>query len=362
MEKLVNQLDLESSDEKISKKASSHSSLSEEKGTLIYLIDAYCKNLIDMDEHPVRKVRETFDEFVKQILTADPNSMDKILFQMRQFFTTYRRNEYTYVQKTFDEFRGIIFDFVDQLSEDLSQEQEEDREVEASLNDLKEAVEAQSIDQLRTQSRVFIDTFIEHQTLREKRRNRRSESVKRNLDRVQKQLKDANETMRLDHLTKAFNRRSFDEELGKQLLQFQDNNIPVSLISMDIDFFKKFNDSYGHAIGDFILIECVKLLKEEFNSDEQMVARVGGEEFCVILPGKTIDTAARLAEKTMQRIRKERWLEEGHELKFTMSMGIAQLMENETSDQWLKRADTALYNSKTGGRNKFTIASHIKAA
>lgn len=360
MEKLTSQLDLDTSEDGNGQTPKT-SGMTEDRATLIYLIDTYTKNLLEMDQHPVRKVRETFDNFVREIVQPKEN-FDKTLFRFRQFFNSYRIDEYTYVQKTFDEFRGIIWDFVDQLSEDFTAEKEEDAVVGQSLEDLKEAVEANSIDDLRDQSRQFIDTYIEHQTKREKRRTHRMSSVKKNLELVKKQLKDANQSMRLDHLTKAFNRKSFDEQVAQQIRFFQVAQTPVTLITMDIDHFKKFNDTYGHAIGDFILVECVKLLKECFANEGEVVARVGGEEFCVILPDTGLDQAVTRAKSALERIRKETWLENGHELKFTMSMGVAQLMEGETSDDWIKRGDEALYASKSGGRNRYTIASHIKTA
>lgn len=360
MEKLTSQLDLDTPNEENGQKTAPKA-MTEDRATLIYLIDAYSKNLLEMDQHPVRKVRETFDNFVREFVQPKEN-FEKTLFRFRQFFSSYRIDEYTYVQKTFDEFRGIIWDFVDQLSEDFSAEKEEDQIVGQSLEELKEAVEANSIDDLRHQSRQFIDTYIEHQTKREGRRNKRMTSVKKNLELVKKQLSDANQNMRLDHLTKAFNRKSFDEQMAQQIRFFQVAQTPCTLIAMDIDHFKKVNDTYGHAIGDFILVECVKLLKECFPEEGEFVARVGGEEFCVILPGTALEQAVEKVRKSMERIRGEVWLQDGHQLKFTMSMGIAQLMENESADEWIKRADDALYASKSGGRNKFTIASHIKTA
>ncbi|MEO0337547.1 MAG: GGDEF domain-containing protein, partial [Pseudomonadota bacterium] len=137
---------------------------------------------------------------------------------------------------------------------------------------------------------------------------------------------------------------------------------PSCLLALDIDHFKKFNDTYGHATGDFILIECVKLLKSLFPEDNHFVARTGGEEFSVVLAGTTVSEAQKLATIALQRIRDERFIEDGTELKFTMSMGLAQLMNGESVDSWMKRADEALYKSKQEGRNRLTLAPHIVSA
>lgn len=358
MEKLVTQLDIDQPETP----SASISPMTEERATLVYLIDVYTKNLLDLEQHPTRRVREDFDNLVREIVHPKSISLDKTLFRLRQYFNTYRIDEYTYIQKTFDDFRNIIWDFVDQLAEDISQEEKESSIVGKSLEDLKEAVESNSIDSLKAKSRLFIDTYIEHQTKREQRKTKRLSSVKKNLDLVKKQLTDANLNMRLDHLTKAFNRKSFDEQLAQSLSLFKLHKTPVTLLSLDIDYFKKFNDTYGHAIGDFILIECVKILKNEFNGEGEFVARVGGEEFCVILPDANLEKATARADQCLKRIRSEVWLEGGHELRFTISMGVAQLLEHETADEWLRRADEALYTSKKQGRNRYTVASHIKTA
>ncbi len=125
----------------------------------------------------------------------------------------------------------------------------------------------------------------------------------------------------------------------------------------NIDFFKKINDSYGHDIGDFILKECVRLLNEVFNREDEMVARIGGEEFAVVLPNQSIEHAVQRADEALNRIRNEVFSQgEIKELRFTASMGIAQLLENEEPSEWLKRSDLALYQSKNTGRNKYTLA------
>lgn len=367
MQNLVNQLDINGvdegmEDEKASSSPSAQFSITEDRATLVYLIDVYSKHLLEIENHPIRKMRETCDSFAKELVNPQKDQLDKILFRFRQFFSSYRIDEYAYVQKTFDEFRNIIWDFVNQLAEDLAAEQVEDQEIQQNLDQLREAVEANSINTLKIQSRHFIDSYIEHQSKREQRRSRRMTAVKKNLSFVKKQLCEANQGMRLDHLTQAFNRKSFDEQMSQQLSIAKLEGSPVTLVAMDIDHFKKFNDTYGHAMGDFILVECVKLLKNLFPRQGDFIARVGGEEFSIVLPNTAANEAVKMAEHALQRIRKEVFIEDGHQLRFTMSMGLAQWMAGESIDQWIKRADEALYHSKNTGRNRYTVASHIQPA
>ncbi|MEZ4872102.1 MAG: GGDEF domain-containing protein [Bdellovibrionales bacterium] len=330
--------------------------LSEELATLVFLLDTFNKNLFELDSHPIRKTRETLDELSKELLSADKSSHEKALFRLRQFMSAYRLDEYTYIQKTFDEFRRIIWDFVEQLGDEINFEDSTDKEIRKSFHELQEAVEANSIEDLKLQSRHFIDSYTEYQTKKEEHKADRLENVRKNLAVVKKKLVEAHHNMKRDHLTHAYNRKSFDDQMVQQWKLYQVSKTPVSIIAMDIDHFKKFNDTYGHAIGDFVLVECVKVLKEAFSRDNDFVARTGGEEFVVILPDYRIDHAVQKAEKAMQRIRNSAFVHEGVKLQFTMSMGIAELYENESVEQWMKRADDALYASKQNGRNKFTVS------
>lgn len=337
--------------------------LSDDRATLLYILDAYSKHLIDIEKQPVRRARQSFDNFVKALVNPETTDVEKQLFQLRQFFAGYRLDESTYIETTFEDFKKIIWDFAEQLNEDINFEQAKDAETKQSLEQLREAVEANSIEALRSKSREFIDLYVKLQSQKEDRRTKRITSMKKNLNLVKKQLLEANQNMRLDHLTSAFNRRSFDEQMKKHQQLAALSQVPVSVIILDIDFFKKINDAYGHDIGDFVLKECVKMLKEVFHRDDDFVARIGGEEFAIILPNFSHEHAVVRAEEAMAKIRKEVFIhevpgKEKLEIKFTVSMGIAQWLQNETTDAWIKRADTALYESKHTGRNKYTVAPH----
>lgn len=338
--------------------------ISEDRATLLFFIDTFSKHLVEIEGQPVRKVREALDGFSKELLAADDAEAEKVLFRIRQFFGSYRIEEYAYLQKTFDDFRGIIWAFVDQLAEDFGDEKKEDRELKNGLEGLKEAVEANSIDTLKTQARAFINNYVEYQGRKDSRRTKRMESIKKNLDTVKKQLTDVSASANIDHLTKAYNRKAFDEHT-KQLVQLAGLSAkPTSLIAIDIDYFKKVNDTYGHAVGDVVLQECVNILRSHFNRETDFVARIGGEEFVIVMAETSIHEAAKRAEGIMAKIRKEALLINEHTLRFTVSMGIAQWNNDEAPAEWLKRADKALYDSKQSGRDRYTIAglSAVKEA
>lgn len=361
---LLQQLDISFSDSKIkvdSAPVKNIPSVSEEKATLLYIIDIMNKHLFEIEKHSIRKVREKLDNMSKALVEQNEEEQEKTLFEIRQFFSSYRIDEYTYIQNTFDDFKRIVWDLAAQLSEEIHDDKSKDESLDSHLKELKEAVDANSLETLRKKSRDFINLYVEHQQSKNAARKKRMVSVKKNLDTVKKQLMEANNSLNLDHLTSAHNRKSFDEQIKKFTQMNKLNPMQVSIILMDIDFFKKINDSYGHDIGDFVLKECVRILKSVFHKDAEMVARIGGEEFVVILPNHSIDHAIVRAEEVQKRIRSEVFVHGDLKINFTVSMGLAQLDEQESATAWIKRADMALYESKKTGRNKYTLAvSQVK--
>lgn len=354
VEKLIDQFDFDWTD--ANGDGSKTHGMSEERATLLFVIDTFNKHLLEFDAHPVRKVRETLDAFAQEILRAQEADLEKVMFRFRQFYSGYRIDECAYFQKTFEEFRSIIWDLVDQLSEDMSEAQKEDFEIRQHLETLKDAVESNSIDALKEESRKFIDCYVEKQFKKEKRNSTRMKAIRKNLNVVKKQLVEANDMSRKDHLTQALNRKSFDEYCEQHRKLFAVSGQAVSLILIDIDYFKRINDTFGHDIGDFVLKELVGTLKKLFHRESDVLARIGGEEFAIILPDFQAEHALKKAQEVMASVRAEAYVHENHEIRFTVSMGISQLCPNEDVASWLKRADLALYHSKNTGRNRATIA------
>lgn len=353
---MVDQLDFDWGGNQKSKSAFTEN-ISEEVATLLFMIDTLNKHLFEVDTMPARKVRETLDGFTKEIIQAKNNKdLAEVLFRFRQFFSSHRIGEYTYVISTFDDFRGIIWDFVDQMTDDLTDEKKEDQYVKVQLEKLKEAVEDNAIDEIKTHSRQFIDIYTQVQNKKEKRRSKRFESVKKNLDVMKKQLVDANNNMRVDPLTGAVNRRGYDEYIEHCLKMIKAESKSAVILAIDIDHFKKVNDTFGHATGDFILQELTRMLKECFSRKEDLVARIGGEEFVVVLPGFQLDHALAKAEMCLTKIRHETFIKDSAKINFTVSMGIAEYIDGESAEQWLKRADQALYQAKNSGRNKYVVS------
>ncbi|MCB9134573.1 MAG: sensor domain-containing diguanylate cyclase [Anaerolineales bacterium] len=172
----------------------------------------------------------------------------------------------------------------------------------------------------------------------------------------QKQLEAANARLKAlaakDPLTELFNRRAFDEQLIKEIARATRQNTLLSVILVDIDFFKTYNDSFGHPAGDEILQQLARLL-EQLSRTADVVARFGGEEFVLILPRTGSQGALQLANRCRLSIEKTEWPRQA----LTASFGVATMNPAEgvkTSYQLITEADQALYASKNAGRNRVT--------
>jgi diguanylate cyclase len=164
------------------------------------------------------------------------------------------------------------------------------------------------------------------------------------------QLSAAVTSARTDELTGLMNRRALDEELQRCLDDFQRRGLPSALFMLDVDQFKKFNDSFGHIAGDQVLAHTAKLLHNE-SAPTDIVCRFGGEEFAVLFKGATTEQVRERAEALRQSIGKQA-IEFGiRQFHVTASAGLAQLTPGMTIAQWIEEADRALYAAKNGGRD-----------
>lgn len=157
--------------------------------------------------------------------------------------------------------------------------------------------------------------------------------------------------VRTDMLTGLANRRTFMNQLQIETHRFARNKRPFSLVMCDVDHFKKINDTWGHPAGDAVLVELGRILKNTTREQIDTAARIGGEEFAVLLPETGLEQAQRVAEKMSNGVRSTVFVYDGHQFHVTQSVGIAEAADG-NGDGALRVADDNLYIAKRQGRDR----------
>mgnify|MGYP001571118453 CR=1 FL=1 len=184
------------------------------------------------------------------------------------------------------------------------------------------------------------------------------------IEKLSKEIERLRALVYYDHLTGAFNRLGFKEEAEKVLrisfgrsaverrVGFQ---IPFSVLAIDIDDFKKINDTYGHHAGDNVLKEVAYVLQESLRETD-LVARWGGEEFVAALLGADLKAAKKVGENLRSAVEKREILVDGHAIKVTISLGIAGYGKENSLEEIIHKADQAMYEAKRQGKNRVIVS------
>ena len=177
---------------------------------------------------------------------------------------------------------------------------------------------------------------------------------KRYQERLRQNYEDSLSMALTDSLTGLFNRRYLNAHLSRIIGRIAETHKPVAAILFDVDFFKNTNDSYGHGVGDEVLKELANRVSRNLRNFD-MIARVGGEEFVIIMPDASVEAAALVAERLRQTIA-EKPFKVSHDkgkISITISLGVAATEDPaEQADSLIKRADDCLYDAKRNGRNR----------
>jgi len=178
-----------------------------------------------------------------------------------------------------------------------------------------------------------------------------NQTIQKNIEQLSSlssKLEQAESEARNDPLTGLANRRHLAEYLSSLTENY-------CFLIVDIDYFKKINDEHGHDVGDEILARLGAILKESVRNTD-LAARVGGEEFCIVLPETSLTNSRKLAETLRQSIELHPFSTQHGAIDVTVSLGIAEHHEGMSNSETFKAADKALYQSKHRGRNRVTVA------
>jgi len=177
-------------------------------------------------------------------------------------------------------------------------------------------------------------------------------AIQRDITDYKKLEQDLQILCRTDPLTTAANRRAFNEIISQEFSRFKRSQKEYALIMIDLDHFKSINDQHGHGAGDRVLIEVTERCKDNLRVHD-IIARLGGEEFCILLPYTNLEQAHKVAERLRQKIEVMPIISDGNRIKVTVSVGISLVSEGDSDGHdAIERADKKLLEAKSLGRNR----------
>ena len=178
--------------------------------------------------------------------------------------------------------------------------------------------------------------------------------LRREYDKIRQENKTLQMLASLDTLSGLLNRRSLFERIEVEIERSLRLGLPLAGIMIDIDHFKRVNDNFGHACGDMVIQDIGRRLTQSLRKYDH-AGRYGGEEFFVVFPNTTADTALAISERFRKEIEEAPYSWEDHPFALTISIGIAQFTPGESREKWISRADLAMYGAKQNGRNQVVL-------
>lgn len=232
---------------------------------------------------------------------------------------------------------GSYHDKIERCAEKISQ-----------ASDIAELTEV--LDEVMHETRaVQLDARRTHDELQQMRQ--RVSAAEQEVQRLRQELAQASELVRHDPLTGALNRKGMDEAIETEVSRSRRHGSRLCLALLDIDDFKKLNDSLGHAVGDAALVHLAQVVEDTIRPEDTL-ARYGGEEFVILLPNTALEDAVTAMTRVQRELTRRFFLHDNQKVLITFSCGVAELGADETAQEALERADKALYRAKRAGKNR----------
>jgi diguanylate cyclase len=257
-----------------------------------------------------------------------------------------------------DALKVMLTTFVDQLSNLADSTSDYHDKIEVCAEKI---TQAEDIGQLQE---VIADLVQETKAIQENTKRSQAEleatrhkvqETESRITQLQQELEEASSLVRHDQLTGVFNRRGLDEILVKECARARRHQTPLSLALLDIDNFKKLNDSFGHDTGDAALIHLSRVARESLRPQDS-VGRYGGEEFIILLPETALEDAVAVVTRLQRELTRHIFMHEREKTLITFSAGVTLWQNEEAPNLTIKRADEAMYSAKKSGKNRVVAA------
>ena len=271
-----------------------------------------------------------------------------------QMYHQYKTHLQSTDEEAINNIRQTLLDLMSSTQHSLSQIGDDSQSYSNNLNSA--VAELQQGGDISAASDVIAKLIEDTTHMQSSSQSLQDELTKTNDDlaKLRTEFKRVRQESMIDPLTGIQNRRSFDDELAKCCATSKSNQEPLSLLIIDIDHFKKVNDTYGHVVGDAVLKRVAEALNNTVRGGD-LLARYGGEEFVVVLPNTPMEGAERVADNICNNVRNLPMDKNqvGKEVgRVTVSVGVALYHGAESEQDFVARSDTALYRAKESGRNR----------
>lgn len=317
------------------------------------------EHAFDTEDEKASKVREATEAWARHLLVgaAHPEgraSSARDLIGMRRFVEHMRRAESSFVAKALGDMRSVVWSVAQGFQRALSKDAEDDQRARAQIARLRTALSSNSFEELRREATEVTGALASLLEGREHRRREQVDALGSELRVLHARLEETRRSSESDPLTGLHNRRAL-ESYVERVVEFDGlTGVPVSLLMIDVDFFKNINDSHGHQAGDQVLKVIGRELLRMFLRKCDFVGRYGGEEFTIILRDTEVKHAKLLALRLCDRIRELKF--DIPDLTVSISVGVAALEAGDTPSTWIERSDQALMSAKRAGRDRVVVA------
>jgi diguanylate cyclase len=329
--------------------------------TVVALLRAFGEHAFDTDNVSAQATRGEADGWARKISMGEKPASEggpprRDFGGARRYFAAQRSHEREYVTSSVTNLREAVHAFARCLTRTVGEDRSADARVGAQLGNLVAAFRANDADVIRREAEAVVQVVSDVMEQRKKLQQEQMQLLSEKVQRLKAELHEARESAALDPLTQLHNRSSLDAQLERVAdLSFLMNATPC-LLMIDVDHFKSVNDRFGHPIGDEVIRRVADTLVRNFLRREDFVARYGGEEFVVVVPDSSAHAVRQRADRVRQAIAEIGFSKGNEHFSVTASIGLAVLGPGDTGKTWLARADAALYEAKSAGRNRVVFA------
>ncbi len=329
------------------------------------MLRALGRSAFALDDGDVSVVARHFERWAAHVLVRAPvpGEVDDVTpgaprawAKLARFVEAHRRHEADWVAKVTRDMRETILAMAAVFSHATLEHGRADVRLRRRLDRLRTSAREGSLDDLRREALSAADAVTVALDEQKVRSECHARELRTRLRALRAQLEDAQRDGETDALTQLSNRRVFDAALERTVLLGSMTDRPASLILVDVDHFKSVNDRFGHPVGDKVLRELADCLTRTFPRRADVVARIGGEEFAVLLSETRLADAVMLGERLRAAVKALRVEVPGAVLEITASVGVGESGTAETSSELLERVDRALYTAKRSGRDRVVSA------